>query len=477
MNCKYVIVNTKPDIAGKYSFIYDYQGSESVTVMDSFDYLMMNKGLCLLSKQGGGFLLFSDSGADEYGTLEDGELAEIIEKTVSPRVLENKHDIHISRFRASMLDELEKTVAKGEMYMLETGESRVYALQLEPLRGYGKETDKGLENLKEAYEAETLGAAVAELMKETGDEMLSYSSKPVLKLKADMPLHEVMSGIYSHLLGVMMKNTDGIIRDIDIEFLHDFRVSVRRTRSGLSLVRGVYKKSVEKEFRARFKELGSLTGLARDMDVYLDTVDEYEAMLPDWLKGGMDELADHFVKTREDEYKKLADYLGSGQFEKLCDDWTKVLNSKDIITKKGKNPVQGEAKKAIAAIFAEIEKQAGGMNKDTHSDAVHEIRISFKKIRYLMEFFSSLFDSEKTGRMLKDMKVLQDSLGDHNDYYVQQLMLEELVNSGKWNAKTSSACGFLAAILAEKQSAERVRALKLIKSFMEYKPLFGELLS
>ena len=54
-------------------------------------------------------------------------------------------------------------------------------------------------------------------------------------------------------------------------------------------------------------------------------------------------------------------------------------------------------------------------------------------------------------------------------------MLEELVESGKWSPKTASACGFLTAVLAEKQAAERVKTLRLIISFMGYKPLFGEL--
>ena len=37
------------------------------------------------------------------------------------------------------------------------------------------------------------------------------------------------------LVGAVLANVDGVLQDIDTEFLHDLRVSVRRTRSALKL--------------------------------------------------------------------------------------------------------------------------------------------------------------------------------------------------------------------------------------------------
>ncbi|MGD9807622.1 MAG: CHAD domain-containing protein [Deferribacterales bacterium] len=473
MTDTYLILKERPETSGGCIFNYSYEGSEEMTVMDSYDYLLMGKGFCLCAKDSGGVLLFGPGGDKEYADMDDAELTAKVQGIIKPRVLLEKHKLTVGRYGVVMLDDLEKTIAKGSVYAFQTDGGEVWAMNLEPLRGYDKDVSKGVSKLN--AEDGTFGDVVKEVIKASGDELITYSAKPVLSLEPDMPVYEVMGGIYSHLLYVMEKNTEGIINDVDIEFLHDFRVSVRRMRSAMSIVRGVFDKAVEKEFRARFRVLGSLTGLARDMDVYMERLDDYERMLPQWLKGGMSELAAHFTKTREAEYKKLGDYLSGGEFKKLAKDWRKVIKSKKTATEKGKRPVLPVAKKAIWQAFEEIEKQAEGMNTETHSDEVHQIRISFKKIRYLLEFYSSLFDKEKTAPMLKDMKVLQDSLGDHNDYHVQQLMLEELVESGKWSPKTASACGFLTAVLADKQAAEREKALRLIMSFMDYKPLFGEL--
>lgn len=473
MTDTYLMMKDRPESVDEYAFVYSYEGSEAMTVMDSYDYLLMDKGQCLCVYDKGSVSLFGPSGERVYGDLSDEELKRSVDGVISPRVLLEKHSMVLGRYGVSMLDDLEKTIAKGTMHSLSVGEKEIWALSIKPLRGYDKEVAKGLKKLE--TEKMVFGDLVKTAIKNAGDELVDYSAKPVLMLKHDMPVYKVMDEIYTHLLYVMRMNTDGIINDVDMEFLHDFRVSVRRLRSALSIVRGVYDKDIEKEFRWRFKVLGSLTGLARDMDVYLDRLIEYDRMLPEWLKGGMAELEAHFIKTREAEYKKLGEYLQGGEFEKLADDWKKVVSSKKMATDKGRMPVLDIAKKSIWQAFKEIEKQAEGMNSETHSDAVHEIRISFKKIRYLLEFFASLFDRQKTAPMLKDMKVLQDSLGDHNDYYVQQLTLEELVENGKWSPKTASACGFLTAVLAEKQSAEREKALGLIMSFMGYKPLFGEL--
>lgn len=473
MNGNYLITGGKPEVKGDFELSYKHVSTEIVTVKDSYDYLLAGKGYCLLQKQGGEIILFSAGGLKEYLNIDSTELKTVVDAVVLPRVLLSKHKVKVGIYQSALKDDLEKTIAKGEFYSLEIGEHKVCAISLEPLRGYNKEVKKGISQLRGDFGS--FGDALKRLIVETGDELINYSAKPVINLSPEQPMYEVMKGIYSHLIYVMSMNTKGIIDDVDIEFLHDFRVSVRRTRSALSLIRGVYSKDIEKEFRGRFRDLGSMTGTARDMDVYLDMLGDYEAMLPEWLKGGMDELSEHFIKTRTAEYRKLAAYLKSVEFDKLHDDWTEIISTDKYASKKGKKPVLHIAKKAIYEAFTEIEKQAEGMNKDTHSDAVHEIRISFKKIRYLLEFYSSLFDKQKIAPMLKDMKVLQDSLGDHNDYYVQQLSLEELIESREWSSITASACGFLTAILAEKQSAERERSLKLIISFMNYKPLFGEL--
>jgi len=51
---------------------------------------------------------------------------------------------------------------------------------------------------------------------------------------------------------------------------------------------------------------------------------------------------------------------------------------------------------------------------------LHVLRIHCKKLRYLMEFFASLFHQETINSLIEQLKRLQDNLGDFNDLRVQE---------------------------------------------------------
>ena len=86
----------------------------------------------------------------------------------------------------------------------------------------------------------------------------------------------------------------GVLADTDTEFLHDLRVSVRRTRSALKLFGDVLTGRAgltEGElafFAAEFKWVGDLTTPTRDLDVHLldfdDTAHSLSAAKPDDLE-------------------------------------------------------------------------------------------------------------------------------------------------------------------------------------------------
>ena len=64
-------------------------------------------------------------------------------------------------------------------------------------------------------------------------------------------------------------NLPGTLADIDTEFLHDLRVAVRRTRSAIKLLSGVFPPEAVEHFKAEFKWLGDVTTPVRDLDVHL----------------------------------------------------------------------------------------------------------------------------------------------------------------------------------------------------------------
>jgi CHAD domain-containing protein len=91
----------------------------------------------------------------------------------------------------------------------------------------------------------------------------------------------------------------------------------------------------------------------------------------------------------------------------------------------------------------------------TQDELLHALRIECKKLRYLMEFFTSLFPRKKMTRLIKQLKKLQDNLGEFNDLSVQQDYLmhiaEELPLDDPRSRKALVATGYLVENLGYKQ--------------------------
>ena len=96
-----------------------------------------------------------------------------------------------------------------------------------------------------------------------------YTSGVDAEITATMPAPVAVARLLLRLLDTMEQNVDGVLRDIDTEFLHDLRVAVRRTRSAIKLLGRVLPADLAEHFKAEFKWLGDVTTPVRDLDVHL----------------------------------------------------------------------------------------------------------------------------------------------------------------------------------------------------------------
>ena len=96
-----------------------------------------------------------------------------------------------------------------------------------------------------------------------------YSSSVEAEITATMPAPVAVARLLLRLLDTLELNVDGVLRDIDTEFLHDLRVAVRRTRSAIKLLGAVLPADLAEHFKGEFKWLGDVTTPVRDLDVHL----------------------------------------------------------------------------------------------------------------------------------------------------------------------------------------------------------------
>ncbi len=91
----------------------------------------------------------------------------------------------------------------------------------------------------------------------------------------------------------MQENIVGIEQDTDAKFLHDYRVAVRRTRTALKDIPGIFSKKTVNRAAESFRILGKLSNKVRDLDVFLLLKAEYLKLISNDLQDGLYILFDY----------------------------------------------------------------------------------------------------------------------------------------------------------------------------------------
>ncbi len=257
----------------------------------------------------------------------------------------------------------------------------------------------------------------------------------------------------------MLCNEEGILKDLDSEFLHDFRVAIRRTRSGLTQIKNVLPPEVTDHFKAEFAHLGSITGPTRDLDVYLLYEENYKSRLPPALQAALHTFFTDLARRRDEEQKKLARALKGSRYKQIINEWRHYLEKDGTAAANAEMPVIDLARKTIVRRYKKIMKAGMVITPATPDENLHRLRIQGKKLRYSLEFFASLFPKDEKNKIIKQLKQLQNNLGTFNDLSVQQDMLHNYLGGlrpgSRKNFELATAIGGLLTNLYHEQ--HRVR--------------------
>lgn len=331
-------------------------------------------------------------------------------------------------------------------------------LIVEAVRGYRDEEIKVLENIQKLALTKTGHSKFQEIIRHSGKKPLEYSSKIKIKLHKEMTVGEAVRRILLQYVSVLKQNEAGIQSDIDIEFLHDFRVAIRRTRSLLSQTKHDLPLVELKDFRKKLEEVQKSTNVLRDLDVYLLKEPYYKGILPLKLRKSLTPLFNEIQQARKEEHQKVTVLLKTKDYRSLINQWSNFLKSDQILqAEKAQRPVFPFAKKVISKRL-KIVLQNGSMllKRNPEDQHLHALRIECKKLRYLLEFFASLFQTESIKKVVDQLKQLQDLLGEYNDLAIQSADLQqrlELLNTPDKVVKdTSAALGGLMTIFYWEQN-------------------------
>jgi CHAD domain-containing protein len=311
-------------------------------------------------------------------------------------------------------DDLDKLVCRISV-LVAPGDS--FWLTLDPLKGYRRDAER-----------------IRDRLLASGFLSEDDWKSPQVRMAPGERSDVVVARVLLRLLEIQDANLPGALADTHVEFLHDYRVAIRRTRSVLREMQGVFAPADFESLKTAFKWLQDQTSATRDLDVYLEDFEHLRALAPPSVQADLGPIEPLLRERHRRARAAMVNALTGGRARELHDDWANILGllvlQSEADRPDASRPIGKLAAHRIRKVHRKMVKmgrriEAGGT--DSPPEDYHELRKKGKELRYLLELFGAqLFDPDVVTPMIKVLKGMQDVLGLHQDREVQIAMLKEL---------------------------------------------------
>ncbi len=416
--------------------------------------------------------------------LPPGPFREALAERIAPRLLGPVLTLRFDGLTLAFLNRDEKTVARlllatnvrGHAPDGSTATLPPVAI-LYPVRGFRRAARRLARFLTEHLGAGPLDAHPFDLAVETlGLDPAARAHRPEVTLDPDERADRAIRRLLLPLLETMILNEPGLRDGRDPEFLHDYRVALRRTRTLLGHLKNLFPPDPLAHFRSAFKWLGALTGPVRDLDVYLLQMEAYRMALPEAVRTDLAPLEAFLRRERQAAHAALVAALDTPRYRRLLAAWRSFLEAdppEPPPTPEAHRPIRTVASRHIRRAWRRLLRHGHAIRPQSPPDALHTLRIDAKKLRYLLESFHSLYPERPVRKLVNDLKRLQDTLGAYQDLAVQQEALQtfarRMAAEGAAPVETFTAIGRLEAHLADRQQHVRTAFTGAFEHFVRPK--------
>ena len=269
----------------------------------------------------------------------------------------------------------------------------------------------------------------------TGVRTDEYTTRLSLRLDPEMQAEQVLKEILLQLLDIMRQNTAGCIKGRDTEFMHDYRVSIRKIRLALKQLTHLNPQAVSTVYKQFFSQLGKLSNPVRDLDIFLYQLGNYQADFDTSSWQQMQALRDYLLLARAEAQKQFVAEVKSVHYRENIKQWRNYLEHSDTDKLSTDKPGTVAYKLSDELLWGFNQKTLAlgkAIAKSSDADALHELRKSFKKLRYSAEFFRGLYPAGKKQReLIQHLVDVQDDLGEFNDRHIQIAMVKAFIEQNK----------------------------------------------
>ena len=322
------------EISEKYLVQVQPQQKTTVTYFDTFDWRLYRKNH-LFCKANGVWKLYRRDSGEVVTTFSEknhssrrfawefptGPMKTLLKSTLGVRGLLSLVIFETLSIGMRVFNPDEKTVAYIHLktHKVKDASTTFRTVRLTGVRGYANLTKRLGQYLRRSGITEPAppGYLFKKGVSINGRQPLDYISKFSIELNPTMSTRQAALAIFRQLLEAMRRNEAGIREDIDSEFLHDFRVAIRRTRSGLAQLKGALPSKITETMKNELAYLGRITGPTRDLDVYFLYKENYLSRLPRVLREGLTGFFTEMTDRRRRERESLIAALNLPDTRKL----------------------------------------------------------------------------------------------------------------------------------------------------------------
>ncbi len=417
------------------------------TLLDSFDGRLRAKGLRAERPAGSGAALeLHEPGAPVRRAkvprarrhlvheLPPGAVRERLEAVLEERALLPAVRVRSARQPLAVVDAEAKSVVRLEIEHPElvggngsAPMSLTPRLAVRPVLGYDRAYARTLAVLRDELGLEPAEHTLYD------EAVLAAGGRPdgvPTKLRPDLPrgtrTDAAAALVLEELAGVAEFNLPGAVEDLDPEFLHDVRVSIRRARSVLRELKEVHDPEARAHLRDELKWAQALTGPVRDLDVQLLEWPELAGHVGEMRGAELEPLRALLERRRERELEALRRGLRGKRFGAALRAWHALAGEAEGPGEDAQRPIEAIAGERILKVRRRILRDGARIDDGSPAEALHDLRKRCKELRYLLELFGAVFGAKAVDPLLSALKDLQKVLGRFQDRAVQVETLRDL---------------------------------------------------
>jgi CHAD domain-containing protein len=240
-------------------------------------------------------------------------------------------------------------------------------------------------------------------------------------LKPDMPVRDAAQRVLAVRIGHVLERLPAAVErpEEDVEHVHQLRVNTRRAGAAVRIFAESLPAGLHRRLRKSLKTVRRAAGAARDWDVFLETIVARQRRRTSNHQAGLDFLSGFGHGHRAQAQEHLLEAT-AGQGDKL----KRCLDELSEVVHDGTQTLRDLAIPMLTTLQQEFERAARG---DLQAyEALHQVRIKGKQLRYAMELFETCFHAAFRLRVYPSIADMQEILGNANDSHVATLMLDQL---------------------------------------------------